>query len=91
MFGGAVALALCTALANSQTQSALSQVLTPEELQQIFDSTDAINSLSPNDKLAVQSEFLHGFNLQMYILLAFAGALLPTSLLVWKRVQIRIG
>jgi hypothetical protein len=91
MLGGAVGLALCTAVANGNIQSALSQVLSPGVLQQIFDSVNYIDTLSLGDKLIVQNEFLHGFNLQMYILLAFAATLLPASLLIWKRPQVQIA
>ncbi|KAI0883457.1 putative multidrug resistance protein fnx1 [Annulohypoxylon maeteangense] len=88
--GGATALAIVTAVANTWLRSAMLGVLSPEETALVFRRPDTINSLSGDLRDTVRVLFAKGFNLQMKILIGFAAAQFPVTFLTWKKDQIKI-
>lgn len=66
-------------------------MLTPEQIQGVFRSSDAIKAL-PTAELEsmVRSSFVESFNLQMHVVLGFAVAGVFTALLMWQRIQVRV-
>ncbi|KAF2690332.1 putative multidrug resistance protein fnx1 [Lentithecium fluviatile CBS 122367] len=91
MLGGALVLALVTAVMNSNLKDTLVEVLSGEQLGQVFRTTEAIAGLVEPVKTAVQETFLKGYNMQLRILLGFAAAQLPFTLLMWEREPVKIA
>lgn len=91
MLGGALVLALVTAVMNSNLKDTLLGILSTEQLEQVFRTTDAIGSLREPVKMAVQETFLKGYNVQLRILLGFSAAQLPFTLLMWQREPVKIA
>ena len=84
-------ISIVTAVGNTWLRDELSGTLTPEQIQAIFRSSDAIKTL-PTEELErmVRSRFVQSFNLQMHIVLGFAVAGVFTALLMWQRNQVRV-
>jgi hypothetical protein len=62
-----------------------------EETAALFRRPDSVQYLPESIQSVVQGLFVRSFNLQMRILIGFAGAQVPVALLTWKREQIRIN
>ncbi|KAI0378118.1 putative multidrug resistance protein fnx1 [Hypomontagnella monticulosa] len=90
VLGGAMTLAIVTAVGNNWVKSKLSGFLTNDELMTIFASTATIDRFPPNIESLVRDTFAQSFGLQMRILLGIAVAAIFTTLLMWQRVQIKI-
>ena len=91
VMGGAVGLAIVTCVMNSWTESALSPLLASDQLAAILQTTAAINALQPADlQTAVRTLLGNGYIIQMRIMIGFAVAQFPATLLVWQTKQIRI-
>jgi hypothetical protein len=91
MLGGALILALVTAVMNNNLKNTLIDVLPAEQLVHVFHTTEAIASLSGPLKTTVRETFLKGYNMQLRILLGFAAAQLPFTLLMWQKEPCRIA
>ncbi|KAK4248390.1 multidrug resistance protein 3 [Corynascus novoguineensis] len=89
--GSATVISIVTAVGNTWLRDELSGTLTPEQIQAIFRSSDAIRAL-PTEELErmVRGRFVESFNLQMHIVLGFAVAGVFTVLLMWQRNQVRV-
>ena len=88
--GGATALAIVTAVANTWLRDAMSSVLSPEAIALAFRQPDTINSLPGALRDTVRTMFSKSFNLQMRILIGFAAAQVPVTFLTWKKDQIKV-
>ncbi|KAI1772029.1 major facilitator superfamily domain-containing protein [Hypoxylon cercidicola] len=88
--GSAIVVSIITAVGNSWVKDALSGQLTSTELESIFRSTDAINTLPGTLATLVRGTFVQSFNLQMRIVLGFSVAGIFTWLMMWQRTQIRV-
>ena len=75
---------------NNSLRQDLLQYIGPEVMGRIFRTTAAMDALSEPTKLLVRSGFMRGYNLQLHILIGFAGAQLPATLLMWQEDGIRI-
>ncbi|KAF2657865.1 putative multidrug resistance protein fnx1 [Lophiostoma macrostomum CBS 122681] len=82
--GGALALSLVTAIMNHSIQNSLLPVLGPQKLAQIFLSPQSLNALDEPLRSVVKEVFWKGFNMQLRILLGFAVAQVPATMLMWK-------
>ncbi|KAK3302903.1 major facilitator superfamily domain-containing protein [Chaetomium strumarium] len=89
--GSATVVSIVTAVGNTWLRNELSGTLSPEQIQAIFRSSDAIRML-PTAELErlVRGRFVESFNLQMHIVLGFAVAGVITALLMWQRNQVRV-
>lgn len=83
IMGGAVGLAIVTSVLNSYIKSHLSASVTPQQLGSILQSANAINMLDSTMQSTVRAIFGHGYNLQMKVMIGFAAAQIPASLLMW--------
>lgn len=91
MLSGALVLAIITAVMNSNLNRTLPQVLTDQELFRVFQSTDAIAMLGEPVRTEVKETFLKGYNMQLRILVGFAGAEVLATLLMWQEDQVKIA
>ncbi|KAI1125671.1 drug resistance transporter [Nemania abortiva] len=90
ILGSAVAISITTAVGNGWVKGAIQDSLRPEQVVQIFRSTEYISTLPPPSEALVRAAFVEGFNLQMRIVLGFAVASVFSILLMWERKQIRV-
>lgn len=86
--GGAIGLATATGVLNSYIRSHLAQILSPAQINTLLRTTDAFRELAPELKDSVRMIFARGYNLQIQVMIGFAAAQLPVSLLMWKRTNI---
>ncbi|KAM0149208.1 hypothetical protein ACHAPG_009552 [Botrytis cinerea] len=88
ILGGVLGIAIATAAYKSNIISNLDKILTKEQRLLILESTSMIKTFDPDVQLQIRSIFAEGYNLQFRILVAFAAAQIPSSLLMWQEKQI---
>lgn len=84
VFGGALGLALASAVMNSYLTSHLSHSIGSEHLAAVLQSTEAIKSFPLDMQRLVLEKFAEGYDLQMKILAAFAGLQVLCMGLLWR-------
>ncbi|KAF6221940.1 hypothetical protein HO133_001908 [Letharia lupina] len=84
VFGGALGLALASAVMNSYLTSHLSHSIGSEHLAAVLQSTEAIKSFPLDMQRLVLEKFAEGYDLQMKILAAFAGLQVLCVGLLWR-------
>lgn len=84
VFGGALGLALASAVMNSYLTSHLSQEIGSEYLAAVLQSTEAIKEFPIGMQRLVLEKFAEGYNLQMKILAGFAGLQVLCVGLLWR-------
>ncbi|KAL4798965.1 major facilitator superfamily domain-containing protein [Aspergillus venezuelensis] len=89
MLGGALGVAIATAILNSRLKSDLGSLLSQSELDEVLDSAQAINSLRPSVQDTVRKVFAGAYNQQMKAAGGFSVAQLLVVGLIWKRKQVR--
>ena len=70
---------------NRWITSPLLEVLSVKQVQSLLETTDIINSFPDATKLAVRATFGDAFNLQSKVLIGFAVAQIPATILMWKK------
>lgn len=86
--GGTMGLAIATGVLNSHVKSHLAQILSPDQITTLLRTTDAFAAL-PSELLdPVKMIFARGYNLQLQVMIGFAAAQLPVTLLMWSRINI---
>ncbi|KAH8896854.1 drug resistance transporter [Thozetella sp. PMI_491] len=88
--GSAVVIAIITAVGNTWLRDELMGVLTPSQIQKLFQSVETIDELPPSLQTVVRGDFVLSFNLQTRIVLGFAVAAVFTCLLMWQKTQVRV-
>lgn len=86
--GGVIGLAIVTAAYKANVISSLDQFLTLEQRSRILQTPQTIASFDSIAKEKIERAFASGYNLQFRILIGFAAAQIPSSLLMWQRKQI---
>lgn len=90
VLGGALVLAIITAVMNEGLKHTLARTVNPQDLERIFRVADTIHSIPEPLKTSVKDTFLKGFNLQLRILIGFAATEVPASLVMWQAEPVRI-
>ncbi|KAH8733129.1 hypothetical protein GQ44DRAFT_735007 [Phaeosphaeriaceae sp. PMI808] len=84
MLGGLIGLSIAASLSTPQVRAQLLEVLPPENVQHLLEKTEAINSLEGSSLETARGIFSEGYNLQIKMLVGFAVAQVPMTLLMWK-------
>ncbi|KAF2265586.1 MFS general substrate transporter [Lojkania enalia] len=79
--GGAVAVAICSALHHSKLRKELPDFLNPEQIMAVEDSTVAVKTLPPEIQLRIGEVFGRSYNLQFQVMLAFSCFLFLITIL----------
>lgn len=66
----------------------LSTLLPPEEVAALLQSSNIIQSYSPDLQESIRQAFGDGYNIMIKVLVGIAAAQLPASIVMWKRNQI---
>ncbi|RDW89982.1 uncharacterized protein DSM5745_01757 [Aspergillus mulundensis] len=91
MLGGALGVAIATAILNDHLQSALRHVISGEQLSAVLESPQAIGSLRPEVQVQVRRIFGEAYNLQMKAAGGFSAGQILAVLLIWKKEQVVEG
>ncbi|KAF2251689.1 putative multidrug resistance protein fnx1 [Trematosphaeria pertusa] len=91
VMGGAIVLAIATSVFNSYTRPKLAQFLESGHLAgESIPSVQSLAQFSVQDQESIKGILAHGYNLQMWVLCAFAIAQIPSALLLWRKKQIMV-
>ncbi|ORY12828.1 putative multidrug resistance protein fnx1 [Clohesyomyces aquaticus] len=92
LLGGAIAVAIVTAVMNNDVRRTLLPIIGPEDLAQILRTTETIEELKEPLRTIVRDVFLKGYNMQLRIIVGFAAAGIPATLLMWQqKEQVKIA
>ncbi len=83
-------LAIVTSVMNRWITSPLLEVLSPNQVEAVLETTDALNTFLQATQLAVRAVFGEGYNLQVKILIGFAAAQIPATMLMWDKKPVMI-
>ena len=61
------------------------KILNLDQVDALLQSTSVLGNFSEATRLAVRSVLGQGYNQQMTVLIGFAAAQLPATLLMWKK------
>ena len=86
--GGAIGLAIVTAVWNAHVRSDAMRFLPPDQIDALLESAGAIAAFPPDVQRMIRLVFTQGYNDQMKVLIGFAAAQLVGSLMMWQRKQI---
>lgn len=86
--GGAIGLAIVTTVINSYIRNRLAEILPPDQIGALLQTTDAFAALSPALAEVVKSVFARGYTLQLRIMIGFSAAQVPVTFLMWQKKQI---
>ena len=87
--GGSVGLAVCSNVLNAKIKSA-SHFLSPDQLSSLLESAETIKTLPPDLQYAVRQTYAAGCNQQMQVLIAFSGATILATFLMWEKKPRRV-
>ncbi|KAJ5435040.1 Major facilitator superfamily domain general substrate transporter [Penicillium cf. griseofulvum] len=82
--GGAIGLAIASNILNGRLAQRLQGVVTSHELHLLLENVRSIKYLSPNLQEDVKNVFASSFNTQLIVMIGFAAAQLPATLLLLK-------
>lgn len=83
--GGVIGIAVTQAILNNDFRSKLANHLTTAELSAVLLSTSNIRNLDPVNRDLTRVAYGQSSNLQMRVVMAFAGAAILTSLFAWQK------
>jgi len=89
--GGSIGLAIVGSVMYSWSKSQFLQILTPEQVEALLQTTTVISSFTPQIQESVRQILAQGYNLQMRILIGLAAAQFPATALMWQKKPIRLS
>lgn len=85
IIGGNIGLALATITLNSHLNSDLAAILTPQQINELQRSLNAIATFTPREVAAVAESVANAFKSQLLACVGVAAASLVVGLLTWQR------
>ncbi|KAH7330433.1 MFS multidrug transporter-like protein [Rhexocercosporidium sp. MPI-PUGE-AT-0058] len=85
ILGGMAVLAIVTSVMNRSIRNELLTILPVEEVGKVLKATKVLSNLSEDMQEQVRGIFGRGYNLQMKIIIGFAAAQVPATLLMWTK------
>ncbi|RDL32028.1 uncharacterized protein BP5553_09430 [Venustampulla echinocandica] len=90
VLGGIMGLAIVISVMNRAIQSDLLDILPVQTVDTLLQTTEIIHRLPPSVQESVRLIFARGYNLQMTIMIGFAAAQVPSTMLMWTRKPIMV-
>lgn len=90
ILGGMAVLAIVTSVMNRSIRNNLLTFLPVEEVVKLLDATKVLSTLPEDLQEQVRGVFGRGYNLQMKIIIGFAAAQIPATLLMWTKKPIMV-
>ena len=91
MMGGAIGLTIVTGVFNSYTQSNLSKILRPEQLDAVLETAQAIKALEPTSRAMTQTVLAEAYRLQLRIVIGTSAAQYLAVILMWQKKPLKIS
>ncbi|PSN69770.1 MFS general substrate transporter [Corynespora cassiicola Philippines] len=89
--GGVIVLAIATSVFKSYTRPRLAEFFASNSSSgSLIFTADSISQFDAQDQDRIRDILAHGYDLQMYVVCAFAPAQIPMALLVWRKEQVRV-
>ncbi|KAI0861409.1 MFS multidrug transporter-like protein [Xylaria cubensis] len=88
VMGGAIGLAIVTAVFNSLVRSQLGEQISSTDLSTLLTSPATITTFPPDVQETIRVTFADGYALQAKVLAGLAAGQIPASLLMWQAKQI---
>lgn len=85
ILGGNIGLATATIILNSHLTSDLAGVLTPQQINELRRSLNAIETFTPQEVAAVAGSFANAFKSQLLACTGVAAASLVACFFAWQR------
>ncbi|KAI1410315.1 drug resistance transporter EmrB/QacA subfamily [Hypoxylon sp. FL1857] len=85
VLGGTIGLAISSTVLNNHLSSNLPALLTPEDIEQIADSVQYINTLPDVTRNAVRQVFADGFSEQLRVMMYFSAVVWVFAVTLWER------
>ena len=83
--GGAIGLAIVTAVLNTHVKSDLTHFLPQDQISTLLESAGAIAAFPPDVQKMIQLVFAQAYNNQMKVLIGFSAAQIVGSLVMWQK------
>lgn len=91
VMGGAIVLSIATSVFNSYTKPRIAELLGASGAAVVYgQSVQSIANLGPLEQQRMRLTLARGYNLQMWVMCAFAALQVPTALLLWRRKPILV-
>lgn len=83
--GGAIGLAIASNILNGRLVDRLEGILTSHQLHLFLENVETLKQLSPRLQMDVKDVFASSYITQLTVMIGFAAAQLPATLLLIKR------
>jgi hypothetical protein len=83
ILGGLVGLSICTVILHQHLESRLPGIITPQEIEEILKSTQALTLFDPSKLHAVRVVFAEAYDLQLRYTLIFAAMGFLCTIGIW--------
>jgi hypothetical protein len=91
VMGGAIVLAIATSVFNSYTRPKIAVFEQAAHLNGTpVTSAQLLTLVDGQTQEQIKGILARGYNLQMFVLCAFAAAQMPTAMLLWRKKQLRV-
>lgn len=90
VLGGIMGLAIVISVMNRAIRSDLLDLLPESTVDTLLQTTDVIRHFPPAIQESVRLIFARGYNLQMAIMIGFAAAQVPSTMLMWTKKPIMV-
>ena len=84
ILGGSIGLAICTNILIKKVRAKL-HFLSPQQLQELLQSAQTIKTLPLPAQKTVRQIFAEGYNEEFQVLIAFSGAAILATLMMWEK------
>ena len=91
MMGGAIGLAVVTSVFNTYTQSKLSEILAPQQMDMVLDAAQTVGTLEPLIRHTVRMVLAKAYRLQLWIVVGTSVAQYLTTLLMWQKKPLKVA
>jgi hypothetical protein len=68
----------------------MEEILAPEQINALLESTEVLRAFPEATQSAVRAVFGQGYNLQLKVMIGFAVAHIPATMMMWKRKLVMI-
>lgn len=91
VLGGITGLSIVTCVSTPSIRRDLSHLLSASQVNTLLDRTEVLGVLPDAIKPAIRRVFGDGYNLQMTIMIGFAVAQIPATLMMWRKKPMVVG
>ncbi|ORX97750.1 MFS multidrug transporter-like protein [Clohesyomyces aquaticus] len=83
VLGGLIGISIVTSVSTPYVRGRLLSILSPQTALQVLERTESLGMLDEETKQRARKVFMEGFTVQLRVLIGFAVAQIPATLLMW--------